>query len=421
MAVDQSNNLYIPNRPLKPVKELPKEYRFDNQLDVREWQIILVVNLIGVALLFVFGWLFWLFAGIVREELRAQGFSSFFSGINLAWLFLGAILLLIVHELIHGFMFWLFTRERPRFGFAIFYAYAAAPDWYIPRDQFILTGIAPFALISAVGLLLLSVVPGFMLGEIHILVTLNAAASVGDLIVVVLLLLRPRTLMVNDEGPKLTFYSQLEEDVALMSRRWLNLVLPLGVEEDVARRVFADMVDHYNAPGRYYHNLAHVGMVFDTTDKLSHLAQDYKTVEIAVWFHDVIYDPRANDNEKQSAAYARQALTDMGLAPEKINRVSDLILATISHQAQDNDIDAQIMLDADLAPLAYDEPVFLEQSEAVRKEFSYIPDDQYKKNRVVILNKFLARERIYLTEQLYSELEDKARANLQTSINLLSG
>lgn len=420
MAVDQSNKAFVRNQPIQSVKELPKEYIFESQIDVRRWQLLLVINLIGVALLFLFGWLFWLFTQAIRAEPFSQGISSIFSGVNLIWLVLGAIILLVVHELIHGFMFWLFTKDRPRFGFAIFYAYAAAPDWYLPRNQFIVTGIAPFVLITTVGLLSLAVFPAYSLGEILILATLNAAASVGDLIVVGMLVSKPPTLMVNDEGPKLTFYTLPDADVAQMSERWLKLILPLGVQQEVARKVFADMVAHYNAPGRYYHNLAHVGMVIDTADRLSHLATDYETIEIAIWFHDVIYDPKADDNEEQSAAFARRALADMGIPAERIDRVSDLVLATITHQAQSTDIDAQILLDADLAPLAYEESLFLEQSEAVRKEFSYIPEEEYKKNRVVILNKFLARERIYLTDQLYSELEDRARSNLETSINLLS-
>ena len=81
--------------------------------------------------------------------------------------------------------------------------------------------------------------------------------------------------MINDVGSTITFYKEPAPAVAVMSRRWLELVRSLGVDQGRARRIFADLVTNYNEEGRYYHNLAHVGMVLDTADRLSHLAQDY--------------------------------------------------------------------------------------------------------------------------------------------------
>ena len=62
---------------------------------------------------------------------------------------------LVVHELIHGLFFWLFTGSAPRYGLGLSYAYAAAPDWYIPRRKYQVTGLAPVVIIGLGCLLLM--------------------------------------------------------------------------------------------------------------------------------------------------------------------------------------------------------------------------------------------------------------------------
>lgn len=419
MSVEPEIENSSAKQKMKPVKELNPAYVYAGELDVRDKRVILALNLVGLALLFLFGWLFYMLATAIRSEPLWPDIISIFDGINLLWLLLGVVGVLILHELIHGVFFWLFTRDIPRFGFHFYYAYAAAPEWYIPRNLFIIVGVAPFILITVAGLLLLPGISAQSVNELLIILTLNAAGSVGDLIVVGWLMTQPRTMMIIDDGPAIVFYKEPAPAVANMSRRWLHLILAMGIEEASARKAFADLVTNYNGNGRYYHNLAHVGMVLDTAGGLRHLAKDYEKVQVAIWFHDVIYDPRAKDNEAQSAAYARRVLSELGFPADTITRVSDLILATTTHLAAAGDVDAQILLDADLAPLAYDEALFFQQSTALRQEFSYIPEDEYRQGRIRVLNSFLARERIYQTDQLYDELESKARNNLNRAISLL--
>ena len=420
MSVDTERDGSGPKQKVKPVKELSSAYVYAGEINVQNRRVILALNLIALAMLFVFGWLFWQMAAAVRTEPFLPGLSAILDGLEPFWLLLGIVGVFIVHELIHGFFFWRFTGDRPRFGLHIFYAYAAAPDWYLPRNRFIIVGAAPFVLITITGLILLPYIAPQAVTELLIILTLNAAGSVGDLLVIGWLITQPRTTMINDVGPSITFYKEPAPAVAVMSRRWLELVRSLEVDEGKARKTFADLVTNYNGEGRYYHNLAHVGMVLDTAERLSYLAQDYEKVQLAIWFHDVIYDPRAKDNEAQSAAYARRYLSALDFPAETVTRVSDLILATTNHQAPDGDIDSQIMLDADLAPLAYDEALFSQQSMALRQEFSYIPEDDYRQSRVLALNAFLSRDRIYQTDQLFTELEGKARNNLERSLHELS-
>ncbi|UCG24245.1 MAG: DUF3267 domain-containing protein [Chloroflexota bacterium] len=405
---------------MKPTKDLSAEYVYTSNLDLGERKNALALNLAGLALLFVFGWLFVQLAAAIRPEISAAGFFDVIQGLELLYLVVGLFVVLILHELLHGLFFWIYTRERPEFGFRVVYAYASAPGWYLPRNQFIVAGLAPIVGITLLGLFLLLLVPESLVAELLALMAFNAAASIGDLVVAGWLLRKPKTTMACDSGPEITVYTLADDDVARMSRRWLKLTRSLGVDEEAARRVFAGMAISYNGDGRYYHILTHVGELLDTAGGLRDLAHDYKTVQLAIWFHDVVYDSRAGDNEVRSAEYARAALEELGLPERIITRVSDLILKTVTHESENEDRDALILLDSDLAPLGADEEVFARQSYALRQEFGWVPDDEYKANRVRALGKFLSRERIYQTDRLYQALEAKARSNLSQAIAELS-
>lgn len=405
---------------MKATKELSAEYLYAAKLDLGERNKSIAVNLAGLLLLFVFGWLFVQLATAIRPEITSSSFFEVIQGLEPLYLLIGLFVLLVVHELIHGLFFWIYTHEVPQFGFRVVYAYASAPDWYIPRNQFILTGLAPVVIITLLGLIFMPVVPEVYVAELLILLAFNAAASVGDMVTVGWLLSKPDTVMARDSGTRIDIYRLTEEDVAEMSRRWLKLMALLRVNEGVARRIFADMVRLYNGEGRYYHVLTHVGELLDTAEEMRDLAQDYRSVQLAIWFHDVIYDPQGKDNEVKSAEYARQALQELGLPDRTVNRVSDLILKTVSHVSDKEDVDALILLDADLAPLGADEEVFARQSQALRSEFSWVPEDQYRANRAHILSSFLSRKRIYQTERMYNLREARARNNLSRAIAELS-
>jgi predicted metal-dependent HD superfamily phosphohydrolase len=407
-------------RKMKSTKDLGAEYVYAGNLDLGERKNALVLNLVGLALLFVFGWFFVQLAAIIRPEISATGFFDVIQGLEFLYLVVGLFAVLILHELLHGLFFWIYTGERPEFGFRVVYAYASAPGWHIPRNQFIVAGLAPIVGITLLGLILLPLIPEALVAELLALLAFNAAASVGDLVVAGWLFLRPKTLMARDSGPSITIYTLAEDDVARMSRRWLKLTGSLGVDEEAARRVFAGMAVRYNGDGRYYHILTHVGDLLDTAGGMRDLAHDYKTVQLAIWFHDVIYDARAKDNEVRSAEYARAALKELGMPERIITRVSNMILKTVTHESENEDRDALILLDADLAPLGADEEVFARQSYALRQEFGWVPEDEYKANRVRALGGFLSRERIYLTERMYEAREAKARSNLSQAIAELS-
>ena len=120
------------------------------------------------------------------------------------------IAVIIVHELIHGLFFWFFTKQPPYFGFKVIYAYAAAPSWYIPRNQFIVIGAAPLLLITFFGLLSIPSIPQLLLPALLFALGFNVAGSIGDLYIIWWLQHYPATILVNDVGDVFTIYTDTQ-------------------------------------------------------------------------------------------------------------------------------------------------------------------------------------------------------------------
>jgi predicted metal-dependent HD superfamily phosphohydrolase len=250
--------------------------------------------------------------------------------------------------------------------------------------------------------------------------SVNAAGSVAVLAIVGWLATRPPTTMIHDTGTEMAFYQPASADIAPMNWRWQELMRTLGLQSAASDRAFLDLVARYTAPGRFYHNLGHVESMLITLDEAQDLARDVTTLQLAAWFHDVIYDLRAKDNEIRSGRYAERVLVDLGLPPASAARVCELIVFTRDHIAPDGDVDAAVLLDADLASFANEPAVFERQSELIRQEFSWMPDGEYYPARMRFLTTFLSRPRIYHTERMYREREARARENITRHLATLA-
>jgi predicted metal-dependent HD superfamily phosphohydrolase len=76
------------------------------------------------------------------------------------------------------------------------------------------------------------------------------------------------------------------------------------------------------------------------------------------------------------------------------------------------------VLDIDLAILAADPAEFDEYERAIRAEYAWVPDENYRAARAKILQSFLDRERIYRTAP-FAGREARARANIERALSRL--
>jgi hypothetical protein len=169
------------------------------------------LNLTAVPLLFIFGWFFSRVISLLRSinpfPNGFWGMVTTFSGWGLIVILLSVILMLVFHELIHGLFFWIYTHVRPKFALKSGYAFAAAPEWYLPKFQYITVGISPLVVISLLSIVFSIFVSAHIIPYLVFIATFNAAGALGDMIVVAWVIRQSKTIFINDLGDKFSTFS----------------------------------------------------------------------------------------------------------------------------------------------------------------------------------------------------------------------
>ena len=204
----------------------------------------------------------------------------------------------------------------------------------------------------------------------------------------------------------------------LTARRWLELWQRLGAPrhaDGALADAYAALSTRYAETHRRYHTAQHIHECLAHFDCARTLCEHESEVELALWFHDAIYEPRAQDNEAQSAAWALRVMFDAGIGAQAGERVRAMIMKTC-HDALPETADEQLLVDIDLAILGADDARFDEYEHQVRAEYGWVPEFLFRRTRKKILQGFLARPSLYATAHFKNQLEKKARANLARSI-----
>lgn len=183
---------------------------------------------------------------------------------------------------------------------------------------------------------------------------------------------------------------------------------------------FEELIQAYSAADRFYHNLMHIEDCISSFDRTRFLAAYPEEVELAIWFHDVVYDTRREDNEQKSAEWAERVIRQSGLGGDVFEKVSRLILAT-RHHDDVQDSDAQLLVDVDLSIFGAETEAFWRYEENIRKEYAWVPENLFRHRRTEILSSFLSRPYIYYHRQVREVFEEKARFHLKQAIAKLSG
>jgi predicted metal-dependent HD superfamily phosphohydrolase len=206
-----------------------------------------------------------------------------------------------------------------------------------------------------------------------------------------------------------------------LEERWLRLWKALDPENENGMDyglMYAKLAERYSEPHRAYHTLAHLEHCFAEYDEVRRLCENRFAVQLALWYHDAVYDPRANDNEKRSEELALLEIYEAGQDKSLGSQVRRHIHST-GHFELYLEYDSFLVVDIDLAILGQPEERFDEYERQVRAEYKWVSEEMFRKGRSNILQNFLNRPHVYRTPHFQHKYEQQARKNLTRSIHQL--
>lgn len=179
-----------------------------------------------------------------------------------------------------------------------------------------------------------------------------------------------------------------------------------------AQQVLDQVLAGWNEPHRAYHTTQHLLETLTLLDEWSRGEEWPATVALALFFHDLVYDPRRADNEDLSALVAREMLASLLLPQAQIEAVVRLIDIT-KHAARPLSEDEKLMVDVDLSILGAAPERYAQYQLQVRREYAHVPEPLFTRGRLVVLEAFLhARPALYHTERGRSAFDAAAARNL---------
>ena len=187
------------------------------------------------------------------------------------------------------------------------------------------------------------------------------------------------------------------------------------VDQDMVTEELSAIVRCYTKPDRHYHSLEHIIRLLGLCDELE---INNSTIMLAVIYHDVIYRPGSLKNEEKSASCARKSLARLGVDPDRVDQVCEMILATATHLIPQDSPLTQTFLDLDMSILGSSREDYQTYADGVRKEYTLVPDLVFKKNRREFLEKVLAGEFIFHTDLFRKLFERSARVNIERELGL---
>lgn len=220
------------------------------------------------------------------------------------------------------------------------------------------------------------------------------------------------------------------QQAAYLAGRWDNLWQRLDAARPPAKDIFAQLMAAYGEATRFYHNRDHLEDVLTrldwarkalgSTGELEQVPAParhgfFDTIELALWYHDVVYDPTRHDNEARSRDLLLAHATCWALSPKMVQAAADLIDVTARHETAST-LSERVVSDCDLAILGATAAAFAKYHAAIRLEYIHTPEEVYEENRRRVLTGLLKQARIYKTDAFHTAFDAAARRNLSAAI-----
>jgi len=191
---------------------------------------------------------------------------------------------------------------------------------------------------------------------------------------------------------------------------WAEFANQIEIETEQCIFLQQLLVAAYTEPQRHYHTVQHIVECLELFHQVKAQLNDPVAVELAIWFHDAVYNPQVKDNEQQSTQLMYKHCVGI-LTQSVLDKVSQWIIATQEHQPSKQH-DLNYLLDIDLAILASPSERFAEYEQQIQQEYAWVDAEIYKVKRAEVLQHFYHMQPLYQTEYFRKHFEQNAKVNL---------
>ena len=192
-----------------------------------------------------------------------------------------------------------------------------------------------------------------------------------------------------------------------------NTWMSLTGQNNLSEKWWKIIQEKHSESHRHYHNLMHLNNLFYEMEKvekeISLSSLDKAVLKYSIFFHDIVYDPTQRDNEEKSLELFKDFAQDLGLFEHIVQVVEDSILATKNHSNKPKYDISNLFLDLDLSILASEPVEFEEYEKNIRKEYSFVSEEDYNLARRNIMQKLL---KPYKTSFGVKHYQEKSYLNL---------
>eukprot|EP01032_Pedospumella_encystans_P019931 gene19931-22656_t len=224
--------------------------------------------------------------------------------------------------------------------------------------------------------------------------------------------------------------------------RCKELCNKLNFSDSVAQNVWQVLETRYGEGQRHYHNMHHIRALLRHSATYADLIADKEAVDLAIYFHDVVYDPKSKTNEEDSADLFVH-LCSPYINSTLCEKVRQYIIETKKHDVSlSDDNDLKLFIDMDMSILGVHPAQYAIYAQQIRQEYEFVPEADYCRGRAAVLESFLQpstvedaqpqttntteslsargnKKYIYATELCRSMWEDQARSNLAWESEIL--
>jgi len=189
------------------ILNLPDEYSEIKRVDIqKDKKLALLVNIGAILIaipLFIIG-------AIITPINYEIVYGNFLSSIlTLVYLLVTVLIFCVVHELIHGVFFKLFSGKKVKYGFTGVYAFAGS-EAYFNKREYLVIGLSPVIFLGIILLFLTILLTNEWFWRVYLIQIINLSGAAGDIYITRFMSKLPDDVLIKDEGIAMTIYSRIK-------------------------------------------------------------------------------------------------------------------------------------------------------------------------------------------------------------------